>query len=434
MNEFIRKPRGTKDILPDEQKYWRAIEKAVEKRCLAFDFGKITTPSFESVQLFDRAIGQTTDIVQKEMFEVKRYGTSEEKREEETLVLRPEGTAGVVRVYLEKGMQVWPQPVKLYYIEPMFRYGRPQKGRYREFWQFGFEIIGDKSSQTDIATLMLIWQIFNDLGLNEKDIIIDINSIGCKICRPQINKSLSDYLIKYQKLLCPVCQERLNLNPLRILDCKEKKCQNIIAGAPQIIDYLCESCKSDFKQVLEGLDELAIPYDLNPRLVRGLDYYTKTTFEIRDLQDKTRQSSLGGGGRYDNLIETYGGPSTPAIGFAAGIERIISKIKEKKIKIPEIQKTEIFVIQLGEKAKKIALKLVYDLGNKGFASSCAMGKNSLKSQLRSADKNGAKLALIIGQREALDKSIIIKDLRDSTQESYSMNKLDEMIYKKLRQK
>jgi len=279
---------------------------------------------------------------------------------------------------------------------------------------------------------MLTWQILNDLGLNEKDIIIDINSIGCESCRPKINKSLKAYFSRFENMLCPTCIERLKLNPLRILDCKEEKCQKIIESAPQIIDFLCKTCKTDFKEVLEGLDELSIPYDLNPRLVRGLDYYTKTTFEVRDLSDNSRQSSLGGGGRYDNLVAACGGKPTPAIGFAAGIERLINKIKEKNIKVPEFGKTEIFIIELGEKAKLNALKLIQDLSKKGFAVSSAMGKNSLKSQLKAASKCGAKLALIIGQREALDNSVLIRDLEDSTQESIPLKKLDEIIYQKLR--
>lgn len=428
----INKPRGTKDILPDEQKYWSLIEDAVKKRLLSFDFGKITTPTFEFASLFDRSVGKTTDIVQKEMYEIKKFGSPDIENPDEKLALRPEGTAGIIRSYIEKGMQVWPQPVKLYYLGPMFRYDRPQKGRYREFWQFGIEIIGDKNPQTDVITIMLAWQILNDLGLTEKDIIIDINSIGCKICRPKINKALLEYLQKYENLLCPLCQTRLKTNPLRILDCKEEKCQTVIAGAPQIIEYLCSSCKDDFKQVLEGLDDLSIPYNFNPRLTRGLDYYTKTAFEVIDLKDDQRQSSLLGGGRYDNLIEMIGGQSTPGIGFAGGIERIINKIKEVGVKIPEIKKTEIFIIQLGEKAQKNTLKLIYELSNKGFAVSTALGKNSLKSQLKAAGKCKASVALIIGQREALDNSVIIKDLSDSSQESIPMQKLDQILYKKLR--
>ncbi len=431
MNETIKRPRGTKDILPQEQNYWRYIENIVEKKFLSFDFGKITTPSFEHISLFNRGVGETSDIVQKEMFLVKKSDITESDNEE-NYVLRPEGTAGIVRAYLEKGMQVWPQPVKLYYFEPMFRYCRPQKGRYREFWQFGFEIIGSQSTQTDILSIMLIWQIFNDLGLSEKDIIIDINTIGCKNCRNKINKSLAQYFQKYQKNLCPTCQSRFLKNPLRILDCKETKCQKIISSAPQIIDSVCKNCKLDFKQVLEGLDELNIPYDLNPKLVRGLDYYTKTTFEVRDLKDKTRQSSLGGGGRYDDLVEQFGGNNTPAIGFAAGIERIVNILIEKQTKISTCQKSEIYVIQIGDKAEKKALKLIYDLSNKGFNVNCTMGKTSLKSQLKSANKSGAKLALILGQREIFDKSIIVRDMQDSSQESIPFSKVEELIYRKLR--
>lgn len=429
----IQKPRGTKDILPDNQKNWQFVNDAVDKRCRSFNFGKIETPIIEFKNLYSRTIGEATDIVEKEMYEVFRSNkTIMEKGENESeMVLRPEYTAGIVRAYIENGMQSWPQPVKLYSAGPVFRYDRPQKGRYRELWQFNMEVLGDANPLTDSMLIFQIWQIFQDLGLG-KNVIIDINSIGCKSCRPKIKKKITDYYKKYKNAVCLDCQRRLTVNPLRLLDCKNDQCQKIILGAPQLVDNLCDECKKHFTQVLEYLDELRIPYDLNPRLVRGLDYYTRTTFEIRDISDTLRQSALGGGGRYDNLVEALGGRSTPAIGFAAGIDRIVDKLKELDIKIPEPKKAEVYIIQIGEKARKKSLPLISSLGLKGITACCSFGKDSLKAQLKEANKMKAKIALIIGQREALDDTVIVRDMDEANQETVEIKDLDSLLLKKLR--
>jgi histidyl-tRNA synthetase len=429
----IQKPRGTKDILPDNQKYWQYVNDAVDKRCQSFNFGKIETPVIEFKNLYSRGIGEATDIVEKEMYEVSRSNkTIIEKNENEVeMVLRPEYTAGVVRAYIENGMQSLPQPVKLYSSGPVFRYERPQKGRYRELWQFNMEIIGDSTPLTDALLLLQIWQIFQDLGL-KNNIVIDINSIGCKTCRPKIKKKITDYYKQYKNAICLDCQRRLLINPLRLFDCKNEQCQKIILSAPQLVDNLCTECKKHFTQVLEYLDELRIPYDLNPRLVRGLDYYTRTTFEIRDVSDTLRQTALGGGGRYDNLVEMLGGRSTPAIGFAAGIDRIVDKLKELNIEVPETKKAEVYVIQIGDKAKRKALTLINNLGEKGITVCCSFGKESLKAQLKEASKMKAKIALIIGQREALDNTVIVRNMFEATQETININELDTILIKKLR--
>lgn len=431
----VQKPRGMNDILPQDQKYWQFISNIVDKRCLSFNFGKIETPVIESKDLFVRAIGEATDVIEKEMYEVKRSDNLQLDNEDvnSQLVLRPEYTASIVRAYIENGMQVWPQPVKLYSFGPLFRYDRPQKGRFREFWQFDLEVLGDNNPLADALLILTIWQIFQDLGLKDK-ITVEINSIGDKACRPKIKKKIVDYYRKFvnSNTVCEDCQRRFNVNPLRLLDCKNPKCQQIAAGAPQIIDNLCKDCKKHFTQVLEYLDDLSIPYDLNPKLIRGLDYYTRTTFEIRDINDKERQSSLGGGGRYDDLVENYGGKPTPAIGFAAGVERIVEKIKENEIKVPEEKGAEIYVIQIGDKAKKKALPLIASLGQKGLRVSCPFGKDSLKSQLRDANKMRTRFVLIIGQREALDNSIIIKDMVEANQETVSMDEIENFLINKLR--
>jgi histidyl-tRNA synthetase len=430
----IQKPRGTKDILPDDQKYWQYISDIVDKRCRSFNFGKIETPILEFKDLYTRGIGEATDIIEKEMFEVSRGDNNidlSKDDDKESLVLRPEYTAGIVRSFIENGMQTWTQPVKLYSFGPVFRYDRPQKGRYRQFWQFNIEVLGDANPLTDALLILLVWQIFSDIGL-KKDSVIDINSIGCRTCRPRIRKKIIEYYKKYKDSLCFNCQRRLELNPLRLFDCKEEKCQKFINGAPQIVDNLCTECKKSFTQVLEYLDELNIPYDLNPKLVRGLDYYTKTTFEIRDINDTSRQSSFGGGGRYDNLIETYGGKNTPAVGFAAGVERIIDKVKESEINVPSLKGSEVFIIQIGDKAKKKALSIISSLGEIGITVSCSFGKESLKAQLKDANRMKARIALIIGQREALDSTVIIKDMNEASQETIDISDLNKVIIKKLR--
>lgn len=420
--ETIQSPRGVPDILPDQQKYWRFIRDIVEKKCQSFGFKKIDLPFFEDQRLFARGIGNSTDIVEKEMFELKK--TSEE--EEAQYVLRPEATASVVRAYIQHGMRSWPQPVKMYYWGPMFRRERPQKGRFRQFYQFGFEVLGNIDPHLDANVILLAWQILEAIGIS-KDLVTEINSVGCSQCRPEIRKKILEFYSQYQDLICPDCQRRYLINPLRLLDCKDKKCLPVIASAPQIIDNLCRECKNHFTVVLETLDELEIPYDLNPRLIRGLDYYTKTAFEFRELKDKDRQSSLGGGGRYDDLIELFGGKKTPAIGLAMGIERIIEKIKEKKIRIPELIGPKVFVVQLGEDAKKCCLKIVSQLDREGIGAACNLSQNSLREQLGLANKAKSPFALILGQREIYDKTVILRDMKNGVQDTIDQKEIVEKI-------
>lgn len=434
MKNFLQTPTGTHDIMPEEQKYWSYLFDVFEKRVLAFGLEKIDTPIFEYKNVFSRAIGETTDIVEKEMYQVQRYSDNAEEENDdskEPLALRPEGTASVVRAYIQHGMISWPQPVKLYYLGPMFRYDKPQKGRFRQFWQAGIEIFGDGEPLTDALTILLLWQIASDLGLKDKT-IINVNSLGCRTCRTKFRKKLLDYYKPYENVLCLNCTRRYQNNPLRLLDCKEEKCQQIAQASPQIIDNLCKECKDHFMKVLEYLDELSIPYHLNPRLVRGLDYYTRTTFELVDIDDTSRQSSLGGGGRYDDLIEMFDGPATPAIGWSIGVERVVEKIKELKLEIPKKDVAEIFIIQLGDRARKKALNLVSELSQKGYNVSCILGKESLKSQLRAADKMGVKIALIIGQREVLDNTIIVRNMQEASQETIPLKNLEISLQKKLK--
>ncbi|MEI6040295.1 MAG: histidine--tRNA ligase [Candidatus Berkelbacteria bacterium] len=438
-DQIFQTARGAKDILPDDQKYWRFVKNVFSKKCEAFGYARIDTPIFEYSDIFQKSLGDESDIISKEMYEVSRAENKSEKNDKpETedkrkLVLRPEMTAGVVRSYIQHGMKIWPQPVKLYYEGPTFRYNRPQAGRYRVFNQFGVELFGDADPFTDASLIFLSYQIMQKLGL-AKDLVIDINSVGCPTCRAKMKKKLLEYFEKFLSTLCDDCNRRYATNPLRILDCKEEKCQRIMAGAPQLMDLLCTDCKTHFKAVLENLDILQVPYNLNPRLVRGLDYYTKTVFEFFDATDTGRQAALLGGGRYDGLLKSFGQTSTPAIGFAAGIERIIEKIKEKEVEIPELKAADICIVQIGEKAQKKCLPLVSELEDKGYDVACILGKESLKAQLGMAAQMRAKIALIIGQREVLDNSIIIRDMEDASQETVKLTRLFEVLSGKFQTK
>lgn len=432
MDQLMQTPRGTKDILPEEQKYWQYLEDIVRAKCEAFGCGKIETPVFEYAEIFNRGLGTSSDIVSKEMYKVTRANEENElDKDNRTLILRPEMTAGVARAYVEHGMKTWPQPVKLYYNNAaLFRYERPQAQRFRIHHQFGVEIIGDSSSLIDSSVIFLAFQIYKTVGLGE-NIVMDINSVGCPNCRPKMRKKLVEYFEKFLPNMCEDCNRRFKENPLRILDCKENQCQPIIAGAPQMIDVLCPECKTHFQDVLENLDNLQINYNLNSRLVRGLDYYTRTVFEFFDVSAEGNRVALGGGGRYDELLKLFGEPNTPAVGFGSGMERVIELIKAKEIEIPSKTAVEVCIVQIGEKAQKMCLPLVAELGQNGIEATCIMGKESLKSQLRDASRMNAKYCLIIGQREVLDKSVIIRDMSEASQETIKMNKLVETLKSKL---
>lgn len=435
--DIFREPRGTHDILPENEIYWRAIESAARDSSEAMGFFRYSPTIIDNKSLFIRSVGEETDIVQKEMFAVKRLGEIQEDDKEESkeeLVLRPEATAQVARAYIEYGMHTLPQPVRLYYLrEPFFRYERPQAGRYRQFYQFGAEILGSDNSASDTILIMLMWQILQKLGLTD-NMIIDINSIGCKVCRPIIKRKITEYYKRVNEYLCADCQERLKKNPLRLLDCKQEQCQTFIAEAPQIVDNLCNECQTHFRQILESLDDLNIPYNLNPQLVRGLDYYTRTVFEVRDEKDEKRQAVLGGGGRYDGLIEQLGGHPTPALGFALGYERLVEKMKEREIQPPAIPGPQVLIIQLGDKAQKKCLPLMANLNQAGFAVTCIPGKESLRAQLRMADRLKIPIALIIGQREAFDDTAILRDMREGVQETVDLKRIEQILAKKLQTK
>lgn len=419
--KIIQKVRGMRDILPEEQKYFKVLRNSFESACEHGGFQRIYTPTVESTNLFARTVGKGTDIVDKEMYTFKDKSNN-------SITLRPEGTASIARAYLEGGMTSLPQPVKLYYEMPMFRYDRPQANRYREHWQFGAEVLGEKSPLIDVTIIALAIRIVKSAGL--KNISLQLNSIGCPTCRPKYRKVLLAYLKQNEKNLCPDCKKRMKTNPLRVLDCKVPSCVAIAEEAPQSINNLCNPCHAHLKVILEYLDELDIMYDLNPRLVRGLDYYVRTVFEIWS-ESEGGSAALGGGGRYDGLTELLGGKSVSGIGFGLGADRIVAAMKEQNVDLPEAHAVEVFVAQLGEEAKKKCYRLLFDLQQAGIGAEGSLDKGSISDQLKAANRFGVPFTLIIGQKEAFSDTVIIKDMHSGAQEVYPRDRIIKEITRKL---
>lgn len=415
---------GMHDILPEDQKYYEKIYETAKDVAGFYNFERLETPILENSELFVKGTGATTEIVQKQMYSFKTRGG-------DSLTLRPEGTPSIVRAYLQNGMANWPQPVKLWYWGPFFRHEKPQAGRYRQFWQLGFEAIGQAGAIVDAQVIQVCTNILKELGL--RDMIIEVNSIGDALCRPQYRKTLASYLRSRAAVLCADCKRRIKENPLRVLDCKEEKCQTQKAQAPQAIDYLCNECKAHFKEVLEYLEELKAPYRLNPYLARGLDYYTRTVFEIYQGEDHDKaQSALGGGGRYDALIKMLGGKETPAMGGALGVDRIVREMKAANVKISESGKVKVFLAQLGGLGKKKAIKLFEDLRCAGISTAESFDRDSLKSQLKVADKYGARYTLLLGQKEAIGNKVILRDMESGKQEILDLDTAVADVKKRLR--
>lgn len=417
--------RGMKDVLPAEEKYWNHIYNIISKLARDYSYGRIETPVLEETTLFIRSVGRDTDIVEKELYSFQDLSG-------DNVSLRPEATASIARAYVNHGMLNLPQPVKLWYWGPMFRHDRPQSGRYREFHQFGLEAVGEASLVVDAQLIVIAYNFFKELGL---PVTVQINSLGMPESRQAFKVELVNYYRAHRGQLCEECKKRLNKNPLRLLDCKEPGCQGIRGEAPQIVDWLDEDSKNHFMKVLECLDEAEVPYILNPFLVRGLDYYTRTVFEIWSDGDdeELRQSALGGGGRYDLLIETLGGRPTPACGFAIGVERVVSQLKEGEIAVPEYEAPRIFFAQLGEQARIKAISLFEDFRKAGIKLSEAFSKDSLKAQLEVANRLGVKYSLILGQKEVLDSTILIRDMEAGIQEIVDQKKAVREVLKKLGQ-
>jgi histidyl-tRNA synthetase len=400
-------PRGTVDILPEEQVYWRYVEQKAAAICSLYGYERIDTPTFENTKLFARGIGDGTDIVEKEMYSFKDKGDND-------ITLRPEGTASICRAYIEHGMANLPQPVKLYYLTSIFRYERPQAGRLREHHQFGYEAIGDADPVVDTEVIEMAWRFFQSLGLEKLSLLI--NSIGCKECRPNYLETLRKYYQRHSDNLCKDCRTRLERNTLRLLDCKQSGCQQFVNNAPKSIDYLCEDCGQHFNLLQKYLDKICLPYSVNHKLVRGLDYYTRTVFEIQP-ELEGGQSTIGGGGRYDNLISELEGKPTPAVGFATGIERIILNLKREGIAAPALYEPSVFIASMGDNARETAVKLSSDLRNAGIGVVQSTGTKSLKAQLRQANNLQMQYAVIIGDEEVASQTVILKDMAGNSQEN-----------------
>ncbi len=420
----LQAPRGTKDILPKDAPYWDFIYQVAKEVLESYNFQFIETPIFEDANLFVRGVGRETDIIEKEIYTFYDKSGC-------LLALRPEGTASVMRAYLENGMESWPKPVRLYYFGPMFRYDRPQAGRFREFHQIGAEIIGEADPIIDVQSIQILEKIFAGLGL--KNLSLQMNSIGCNVCRPRYEKLLKDYYQLNRSKLCKQCRQRLKKNVLRLLDCKEEKCQQLANNAPQTVDHLCEDCGNHFKEVLGLLDDFQISYNLNSRLVRGLNYYSRTVFEIWPTYlEEGAQSALGGGGRYDYLLKELGGKPTPAIGFSAGCERIIAKMQSDNVPLPMRPQPQVFLIQLGNLAKKKSLQFFEKLRVAGIPVAESFGRDSIKAQLKRADRMQVKWSLIIGQKEALDGTVILRNMESGMQEIIDQDKIIPILLKRLK--
>jgi len=398
--------KGTRDVLPEEQPYWRHIEAHIYRICALYGYERIDTPIFEQTQLFERGVGESTDIVEKEMYTF-------EDRGHDSLSLRPEFTAGVIRAYLQNGLHTRPKPVRLFSIGPIFRYERPQAGRFRQHTQFNVEALGEQDPTVDVEVMSIAWQLYADLGF--RGLSFQLNSTGCPQCRPGYLVALRQYYQAHLAEICPDCRRRLERNPLRVLDCKVESCQPIIANAPPLLEHLCPDCAAHFAQLRQYLELLGRPYALNHRLVRGLDYYTKTVFEVW-VQGIGAQNAMCGGGRYDGLIEQLGGPPTPGIGFGSGIERIIISMKEQGLTVPSLAKPQAFVAYQGEKARMVALRTIFALREGGVATTFAPGDRSLKAQLREANRLGVSLVIIFGEDEVARQVGAVKDMTSGAQQ------------------
>ncbi len=405
-------PRGTQDILPADRPYWRYVTEQMHAVAALFGLQQIDTPIFEETGLFVRSVGEGTDIVDKEMYSFQDKGGDE-------ITLRPEFTAAVMRAYIEHGMHVLPQPVRLYSIGPIFRYERPQAGRYRQHHQFNVEMLGEMDPAVDLEVMSVAWTLLTRLGY--RGLSFQLNSTGCprEECRPRYRAALVSYFAAHEEGLNEVDRRRLAINPLRLLDSKEEAAQPLLNAAPHSIDYLCDECATHLATLRGYLEALGMPYAINFRLVRGLDYYTKTVFEVW-AEGIGAQSAVCGGGRYDKLIEMLGGPPTPGIGFAMGIERIILALKQQGIVPPALPAPRVQVSPLGEPARIAALKLVRDLRAAGIGALVAVGGRGLKAQLKAADKAGVAFTLILGDAELANGVIMARDMASSQQETVAL--------------
>ena len=415
-------PKGTKDMLPAESRKWNYVEEVFKDVCRSYGFNEIRTPMFEHTELFTRGVGDTTDIVQKEMYTFLDHG-------DRSITLKPEGTSPVVRSFVEHKMYADAQPTKLYYVTPCFRYERPQSGRLREFHQFGVETFGSHSMMADAEIISLAYSLIKRLGL--KQVELRINSVGCPKCRKEHRRLLKDFLNDKKDLLCETCQTRLEKNPMRIIDCKSPDCQHHIEGAPMMADHLCHECREDFHQLQHYLNSMNIPYTVDKKIVRGLDYYTKTAFEWV-TSAAGAQGTLCGGGRYDHLIEEVGGPDTPGVGFGLGIERLLMVMEAEGVYLPEEQGDDVYIAAMGEAAIDKGLSILTQLRELGLRCQMDMMNKGFKGQFKQADRLKSKLVLIIGEDELERNEISIKELATSSQYVVSMDDMKEKVLEALK--
>ena len=414
---MINIPKGTKDVLPYESYKWHYIENIVREITQKYGFLEIRTPIFEHTELFLRGVGETTDIVNKEMYTFIDKGNR-------SITLKPEGTAGVARSFVENGLSENPQPMKMYYITPVFRYERPQAGRLREHHQFGVELYGSDSPYADVEVISVAKNLFNALGITELE--LNINSIGCPVCRAEYNKALKEYLKEHIDGMCATCKERLDKNPLRILDCKEERCKAVNVNAPRVIDYLCDDCKQHHESVKSILTSLGIQFKVNPNIVRGLDYYTKTVFEFVSTSIGA-QGTVCGGGRYNNLVKEVGGKPTPAVGFGMGIERLLMVLEGLNLSVGAPEIPSVYIAPLSSDQMLDAYKLVAELRSKNVSADTDIMGRSLKAQMKYAGKRGYAYVVVLGENEINDGKAKIKIMATGEEVAVELNKLAEEI-------
>ena len=417
---MINIPKGTKDVIPSESYKWHFVEDKVRQVAKEFCIQEIRTPVFEHTELFLRGVGDTTDIVNKEMYTFNDKGGR-------SITLKPEGTAGVARAFIENGLGENPQPTKMYYITPVFRYERPQAGRLREHHQFGVEIYGSATPQADAEVILIARAMLNKAGIKDDMLSLNINSIGCPKCRADYNKALKEYFSARIDEMCPTCRERLDKNPLRILDCKEERCKQIAADAPVILDYLCDDCKKHHNQLCAALQAAGVKYTIDPHIVRGLDYYTRTVFEFISTAIGA-QGTVCGGGRYDGLVQQVGGKPTPAAGFGMGIERLLMVMQNTGIVIPAPAGPDAYLAPLCEQGYAVSLAMAERLRAKGFAIEREISGRSLKAQMKYAAKIGARKVVFIGEDEIAKGIYTVKNMADGTSSAMTEEELTEALY------
>lgn len=417
---LTKAPRGTKDVLPSESYKWHYLERIIREITELFGYKEVRTPVFEHTELFVRGVGDTTDIVQKEMYTFLDKGNR-------SITLKPEGTAGVVRAYIEHGLHNLAQPIKMYYITPVFRYENPQAGRLRQHHQFGVEVFGAKEASIDGEIIALAMELFHRLGLKELE--LNINSIGCPNCRPRYHEVLKKYLEDHLDELCQTCNTRYEKNPLRILDCKNKECGVVVKDAPIILDYLCQECSTHFEELQSFLSAANIDYKVNPMIVRGLDYYTKTVFEIISNQIGA-QGTVCGGGRYDGLVKECGGPDTPGAGFGLGLERLLLALESQNLEIPQQEARDVYIVTIGQQARHKAFELLQVMRSNNILADMDHVGRSVKAQFKYADKANVSWVCILGEEELQNNQIKVRSMKDGSEELVSQDKVIDYLKSK----